>query len=218
MKIGIVVPVYQRPDCFERMLDSLFSSSIPEDAMLIFVNDGNTDFAVLDLLDGLRDKENCHVLDHEKNLGVADALKTGLDYAFCSGCEILVNIDADMIVKKDWLIELIKLHIRFPNRILTGYNCCLEPPIVIEDDYCIKLKGVGGANLVYGRRIYQGFIRQFFSYGKSWDVRMNLRLYGDCTPVVVKRPSLMQHIGLVSTVRPHLPVISFAKDWHDETH
>lgn len=86
MKISVVIPAYNEQERLINLLPRLKSYKLP----VIVVDDGSTDKTTQTA------KKYTHlVLTHRVNLGKGAALKTGVEYAFISGAEAVIVMDAD---------------------------------------------------------------------------------------------------------------------------
>lgn len=82
MKIYIVIPYYNEESHIKSLLKDLSLFKLP----LIVVDDGSTKNL---------ESKNSIVLRHEVNLGKGAAMKTGAEYAFSSGADAVIFMDAD---------------------------------------------------------------------------------------------------------------------------
>lgn len=96
--VSILVPVYRVEDYIERCARSLFEQTYGQ-IEYIFVDDCTPDASILILKRVMADypqrAENVRIINHEKNLGLATARNTLVEY--CQG-EFLSHVDSD-----DWL-------------------------------------------------------------------------------------------------------------------
>lgn len=93
MKLSIVIPCYNEEKTIAEVLrrvNEINLNSVTKE--IIVVNDGSTDSSS-QILQGLKEKYNFIFLNHPKNLGKGQAIKTALDSA--SGDYIIIQ-DADL--------------------------------------------------------------------------------------------------------------------------
>lgn len=94
--VSIVVPCYNEETTLgylSKTLQSVERELQPEyKAHFIFVNDASTDRTLETLNELFGAKENCTVIDHEQNQGVAAAIRTGIKQATT---EIVCSLDCD---------------------------------------------------------------------------------------------------------------------------
>lgn len=86
MSIWVVVPAFNESPVIEETLSGLFRH---------FVNVVVVDDCSLDDTANVALGAKAHVCRHAVNLGQGAALQTGIDYAICSGAELIVTFDAD---------------------------------------------------------------------------------------------------------------------------
>lgn len=108
MKVTIAVPIYGVEKFIERCAVSLFEQTY-KDIEYIFVNDCTKDKSVLILNDVIRRyperKSQIHIIQHEKNKGLAAARNTAV--ANATG-EFLMHVDSDDYVDKRIVEEAVK--------------------------------------------------------------------------------------------------------------
>ena len=118
MKLSIIIPIYNEQKTLEQALEQIFKlnlenfsskggSSSGWEKEIIVINDGSTDDS-LKILNNLKDKYNFNLISHEKNLGKAEALRSGFKNA--TGNLTIIQ-DADLEYDpNDWpkLLDLFK--------------------------------------------------------------------------------------------------------------
>ncbi len=107
MRTRIVVPCYNEARRLDVPAFEAFLSS-SRDVGLVLVNDGSTD----DTLEVLRQvasrwPDRAHVIDQQPNAGKAEAVRTGMRYAFASGATYSGYFDADLATPLDAIDEFI---------------------------------------------------------------------------------------------------------------
>ena len=91
-KTGIIVPVFNEGKNLPILLENIKAIIRPE-FTFIFVNDGSTDNS----LEILKTIDFNHLLiNHKKNFGLANAVKSGLDKAKKLNLDYVVKVDADL--------------------------------------------------------------------------------------------------------------------------
>jgi len=93
--VALVVPCFNEA----RRLDTEYWNSISamSNVSLVFVNDGSSD-RTADLLGEFSATQNSEVLTHPKNLGKAEAIRTGLQHLVSGDSHLVGFIDADAAV------------------------------------------------------------------------------------------------------------------------
>lgn len=106
MKVSVIVPVFGVERYIERCARSLFCQTMPPaDIEYIFVNDCTTDSSI-DILQNIVSEfpeRNVTIVNHERNLGLPSARKTGISIA--KG-EFVINCDSDDWVHPDYCRKL----------------------------------------------------------------------------------------------------------------
>lgn len=104
-KLTVIMPVYNEEMTVAKAIDCSLSADIGNvEIELIAVNDGSTDGtrAILDSLDGTRDK--MRIVHHDENKGKGSAIRTGLPLA--TGTMVIIE-DADLELDPNEYIDLI---------------------------------------------------------------------------------------------------------------
>tara|TARA_X000001036_G_scaffold314494_1_gene292957 strand:+ start:1782 stop:2675 length:894 start_codon:yes stop_codon:yes gene_type:complete len=91
-KVAIIIPVYNEADNIPQLIDNLKNIE-REEFYFIFINDGSQDNS-LNLLQKINLKSE--IVIHKKNLGLANAVKSGLRKAIEIGADYVVKVDADL--------------------------------------------------------------------------------------------------------------------------
>ena len=106
MKVSVIVPVFGVERYIERCARSLFCQTMPPtDVEYIFVNDCTADSSIeiLQRIISEFPERNVTIVNHEKNLGLPSARKTGISIA--KG-EYVLNCDSDDWVHPDYCQRL----------------------------------------------------------------------------------------------------------------
>lgn len=213
MKIGLVITCFNRPEYFSQCLDSLRKTNFKEhDLFLVIVDDASTDGKTLDLihnfsLDGVPIIKKTNL----KNSSVSYSLKYGFETCFDNGCDVVINLDSDAIVKPLFIDVLIGLYKRFPDNIITGFNCRTKNKdgkdrheiIAVADSHFVK-KSVGGINMCMGDTAFRNYMRpaleKVLAGQGNWDHLTCIAAFNAGYPVIVSSPSVVQHIGFNSSM------------------
>lgn len=142
------------------------------------------------------------VIKHrQSNTGIAKTMKYGYDFLF-QFCDIVINLDSDAIVKPNFITRLLELKKQFPNHIISGFNSRnedngkLRNPIISEHEgYALK-QYVNGINMIIDRNMYEE-VKPILEKSGNWDFNVST---ANKLPKVIAVPSLVQHIGLNSSM------------------
>lgn len=202
-QIGLLITTYNRPDYLERCLKSLSKADLT-DIKVLFVDDCSTDKKVRELIDKFQPH---YFIGHKENEGVAGALLRGYDFLFSINCEIVINLDSDTIVKKDFIEKLIELREKYPNDVITGFNTqsknengVVRHPIIKQhEDHCIKISA-GGVNYLVSKNIYESTLKGVLISCKKKQGDWDNVLCSIIDRVICTTPSVIQHIGEDSSI------------------
>ncbi len=202
-EVAVVMAVWDRPQYFRRCIDALARSDL-RGAVLILVDDRSDD------RDTRRIYEECGAViggapvvrvrkTDETLRGVHESLRIGWDLALERfGSRLLCSLDADALVKPQWLVEELSLFRRERRRqgqiVLTGFNAVRHS--VVEwhraSDFVVK-RSFGGINILFDSALYRVAVRPCLVM--HWDYLLMPVLRALDVPLLCCRPSLVQHIG-----------------------
>ena len=152
---GLVITTYNRPFYLHRTLASL-RKSILTDTIILLIDDKSSDLHTLKLLIQF-ELENVPVIKffrkEKKGCLMFENLQIGWAHLLTTfNCKYLVNLDADVIVKRNWLLTLKKVHhqqkLNNSHVLITGFNAYQHPIIRESKDHYYK-KSIGGINLFF---------------------------------------------------------------------
>jgi glycosyltransferase involved in cell wall biosynthesis len=103
LPFSIIVPVYNRPQEIDELLESLTNQNFQDDFEVIIVEDGSSDSSEK-IVEKYSDKLNLHYF-FKKNSGAGASRNFGMDKA--SGNYFII-LDSDVIVPKQYLFEVSK--------------------------------------------------------------------------------------------------------------
>lgn len=195
--LGIVITSYNRFDYLEKCLESFSQSDFPAETIVTIIDDKSADYRVKELLTNFRlEKVALLIQLNKKRKGNQKNIVTAFDN-FCElGCDLLMNLDNDAIVKREWLRVLLELQNKYPDRIVSGFDAPRHKANKYFGNYVFK-KSIGGINLLLTADLYKTFLRKTLLNYHHWDWRMSQLRKSD---FVVARPSMVQHIGSISTL------------------
>jgi len=199
-KVGLVLVSYNRIKYLNQCIDSLLQSDLTKLGMLCCVDDCSTE-DVMPHLRRLKGIQNTRVVIAKtpRNSQIWGSLYFGHNYLYEQGCDVMLNLDADAIVNKNWLNRLPDLHSRFPNDIISGFNTPTHPVTANLLDYYMK-RTIGGINMVFTRNTYADIVRTAYEYNTSWDWEVSKRASYSGRRLIVSKPSVIQHIGYESVM------------------
>ncbi|MDD5688031.1 MAG: glycosyltransferase family 2 protein [Elusimicrobia bacterium] len=129
--IYLLLPVFNEANVISVVLQNISSRLPNQSYSLVVVNDGSTD-DTLNILNNIQSKINLKILNHENNLGLGAAMKTGINYisSVIDKNDILITMDADNTHPADLIPQLSK-------KIQDGFD------VVIASRYAAGGKEVG---------------------------------------------------------------------------
>ena len=205
---GLVIPIYARPHYLKRCFDSLRRITTKPDVIILY-DDASVDPAVIELAKEFSDNPICKTITLRAlvNSGIRSALREGVDYAFGVGCDVVVNMDSDMIGLPHFLQEILSLQAAHPAQMVSGINCTMRQktgeernPLISEHENYYLKKYVAGQCLCYNEMAYNKFVRPALLIDGNWDHNASIASDRAGLPIVVCKPSVVQHIGIESSM------------------
>lgn len=209
MRLGLVLTCFNRPAELRRCLASLQGCTIPQGLEFVIVDDASTDPDTTNQIQQFSlPGVTFHKIRHERNQGIRGALITGIHNAFSHDIDMVINLDSDAIVKPEFFTRLVELYqqARQP-QIITGFHCVTRnangterhPVLAQENGFWLK-SSVGGINMAFGRQAFERWILPALKQLGNWDYHTCLNSMRDGVPILCAVPSLVQHIGLRSSL------------------
>ena len=202
MKVGLLLVTYNRTEYLKQCVDTLINSDLTKLDLLYCLDDYSTEDTyteIIRLKHNISDKISFRRSKNSENMNIHNCLKIGFDYLYNHGFDVMINIDSDVIVRKEWLENILRLQDRFPNDIISGFNTRSHPIIKSHSDYHIK-KTVGGINLAFSKETYKSVIEPSLT-GVDWDWKVCKKISEYKIKFIVSKPSVINHIGANSTLR-----------------
>lgn len=212
MKVGLLIATYNRPQYLRQCLESIKRADIPVGTDILIIDDYSTDPETIKIIRDFEIKDRV-MLNYVKgeNRSIKDSIMIGSEILFNTGCTYIINLDGDAIVSPDFISRLLKLKIEFDGHIVTGFNCRTknrngsERHVVINEGEGWNMKkSVGGINMVYDEMLYRKWIYpailECLATPGNWDHRTCLRAEADGKSIVCAVPSVVQHIGIESSM------------------
>ena len=179
------------------------------DTILCIIDDHSPNPKIWNLINKFNiSNSNCKIIKirNKKNLGIRYVLKKGWNLLYPM-CNYLCNIDNDVIVKKNWLNKLKETEnksrkkLLSQNVIVSGFNCTSSCSHKIIKDYNIFFtkKTIGGINMFFNKSTYKNIVYPILYKGNknfNWDWEICYVSEEKNCPIVVTKPSVIQHIGI----------------------
>jgi glycosyltransferase involved in cell wall biosynthesis len=204
MKIGILITTFNRPNYLQQTLESISQADLLG-ANILIVDDCSVDVQTQTLIKPYRTIRNI------KNLSIRHSLQIGFDRLAKDGCTLLVNLDSDVIVRRDFLSKLLELHRQFSDQIVTGFNTLTKSrtgkvrhPIFSSHDGYVTKRSIGGVNMAISVNTYETIVRPALVEAQRtkdhWD-KIACRISTEQGKlIIVSKPSVIQHIGFNSAM------------------
>ncbi|HAX62411.1 MAG TPA: glycosyltransferase [Elusimicrobia bacterium] len=164
--IYILLPAFNESSGIETILHDISHQLEGLQYLLVVVNDGSTD-DTFNILKKFQANLNLKIINHEKNLGLGSAMKTGISYisSVINNDDILITMDADNTHPVDLIPKLTK-------EIQNGFD------VVIASRYAIGGNEIG---LTKFRKILSGgastLLKLFFPIQNVTDYTSGYRAY-----------------------------------------
>lgn len=203
MKVGLVIPVYNRPDYVRQCFDSLRKLTV-QPRFTFIVDDCSTDADTMKLCNAMAKEKGAQLIRHTSNNGVRQSVQDGIEQAIKYGCDIIINLDSDAVVKPDFIERLLHAKQNCKN-IVSGFNCVTKVnPVLNSIDIagqpCVLKPHCNGINMCFDATQYKKYIRPALLKEGNWDYNVSLACMAVNLPFVVTVPSVVQHIGIVSSM------------------
>lgn len=209
MKASLIITTYNRSAYLAQCLKSLAAADLSGLHSIIFIDDHSTDQRARQLVyDFKYPGVNILRMMLGDNGGIKRSLLEGFEFAFASA-DIAINLDADAIVRKDFVHVLTSLKRTFPDNIVCGFNTTVlnRNPIISEHSGLskkahgfFKKKYASGINMVINKEQYQKYIKPALNGPGNWDFEASKLHEKDGKAVIVATPSVIQHIGFDSSM------------------
>jgi hypothetical protein len=207
MKVSLIITTFERPAYLQRCLDSVRRSDLSQVDCVMIVDDCSQDKQTIKLINDF-ELEGVELIKafSKENRSIKGSLLFGCDLLF-NESGIVVNLDGDAVVRRDFLEVLLRHKQAAPNNIITGFNCTTKNKdgstrhhiMWAGEDYNMKTT-VGGINMLFGKTEYEKYIRpalvETLSHGGNWDHKACLNSKKDNLAIRCSVPSVIDHIGI----------------------
>ena len=214
MTLALIITTYNRPEYLRKCFDSILRSDIPAGTTILISDDCSDDKETLNLIHDFK-LAKCQVIKlfHDEKKKIYGSLDAALDYLVANyEIEKFINLDSDAVIRNDYFSKILALHSNFSGAIVTGFHCQTKNDdgserhevIDVYDTFCTK-RSVGGINMVFSfyklhEYIYPALQECIQNNGGNWDQIACRNSVNDGFPIVVSIPSLVQHIGINSSM------------------
>jgi len=216
MRTGLLITTFNRPEYLSECLDSV--SKIlqfeGDELWILIVDDSSTDPETLRLTAYFQMPHvEVRKMRFFQNKGISHALRIGFNYLFSCGCQNVLNLDADAIVKPEFIEVLTRLKSMYPFHIISGFNTQSVDPktgairhktVSKFGDHCLK-KSIGGINMLIDEKQYKTIVLPALKTPGHWDWNVCKRTEG----FIVSTPSVVQHIGIAKGINMNNPDVAF---------
>lgn len=216
MKVGLIIPTYNRPEYLERCFNSLLNTFLPEDLFIYIIDDCSKDKKTIDLIKNF--KPNCKIKKEfkKKNSGINNSLFKCYEYLFDNEYDYVIVLDSDAIVNNYFYDMMTYFHIVFPNNIISGFNTLtinelgnIRHPIVENGGWYVKKNTNGALCIGITKQIYEKYtkpvLEELISINKTqhFDTTFTKKSSKDKVNVVCTVPSVAEHIGIGVSILGH---------------
>lgn len=208
MKILLIIPIHNRAEYLKKCLSSIANADLT-DTTIMLINDASKEKEAIKIFDSFYVPGIPIIkVSNDENLKVYGSIRKALEYP---EFDLFINLDSDAIVKPDFITRLIGLKTRFPENIISGFNCMTlnrdsserHPVIASGEDYVLK-KSVGGINFCFdaqqAKEIIIPVLDSCCEIGGNWDHMVSIKCMSQGLPMICTKPSVIQHIGLRSSM------------------
>lgn len=196
---GVIITAWNRPQYLRPCLESLAKSHL-NNSVIILVDDASDDPETIEILAGF----NLPVPLIKLRKTYRSSMHVSLDIGWCLaqnlGCKYLCNLDADALVRSDWLLTMREQFESLPFdpdlTLLSGFNRA-NPSDILEDhgNYLRKYR-MGGINYFFTPEFFRSV--RFLLFSQNWDSHIQY-FCADLRPepyrMICCKPSVVQHIG-----------------------
>lgn len=197
-KVALIITTYNRPEYLAYCIAGVEELN-PQPDYIILCDDSSDNPQTIEMIASKGNK--WHINLNSVNRGIKRQIEAGVKIAFeVYDADIAINLDGDAMVKPNLIEGLVSLHCMHDN-IVSGFNCVTEanPIISVKDGYVYK-GYCNGINMCFNRDQYNKYILPSLSKGGNWDYNTSLACREDNKPFIITTPSLVQHLGIVSSM------------------
>lgn len=204
---SLIITTYNRPQYLQQCFDSIRRADLSQIDTVLVIDDCSTDKETIRLINDF-ELEGVQLIKafSKENRSIKGSLLFGCDLLFNS-CDIVINLDGDAVVRRDFLEILLKHKQAAPNNIITGFNCTtknkdgsIRHHVIWEGEGYNMKTTVGGINMLFAKAEYDKYIRpalvETIEHGGNWDHKACLNSKKDNLAIRCCVPSVVDHIGI----------------------
>lgn len=203
MKVAILLTCFNRPEYLRQCLWSLERADLSHIDEICIWDDASTNEETKRLInDYMPSNGMLSIMGNENNCGIKVSLLRGYEYLWSLGCDIVINIDSDAIVRPDFVDRLLGNYSAC--KLLTGFHSTTknangsERHKIINELGTIYVKeSVGGINFCIDKYAYENYIKPALNKPGNFDHNACLLAPGN---VWCLKESVIQHIGFDSSM------------------
>ncbi len=195
MKITIGVTTFNRRELLQLTAESLARSASLEYCNIRIYDDCSDQFSVSDIKNMF--PVDVNIIRREKNIGADENMRRMYIDFLDTGDDALVNCDADLLFRGDW-IQLLTTLLPQTDGVLSLYNSSNHPcvhELRILETPLVEKEHLGSAGTVFSREIVAAIVHNVPS-SRSYDWDWSRFLRREEKRLLCTRDSYVQHIGL----------------------
>lgn len=211
MKTALIITTYNRPELLRQCFDSVSNLHPIADYAIIVDDASNSEtLKLLERFDGL---SWATVIAKQQRKGIKDSLLLGFNEAFIKGADLAINLDADAIVKPDFISRLVDLKKRFPSRIVSGFNCNHpKNPVLFDGKDYVERRHCNGINMCIDKQQYETIVKPaLLKPSGNWDYDSS-----NSMNFIISKPSVVEHLGYNHSTMGHGPHGDVSCDFYKE--
>ncbi len=226
-RVGIVMPIYNRPNYLRKCFASLKASSL-RDAIVILIDDASDDQEAKQLIKQFShaDAPVIRLLritrrDASVYFTLPDNITSAFNYLDCCfSCDYFCILDSDTVMTPDWLEKLCELYeywartgtgIEASPAIVSGFNTLNHINIKKGEGKFIYKASLGGINMLFKPSLYR---EVFLPVEDEWDIRIVKKMRQKGYQMLCTDPSVIQHIGEFGAFSKQFPYVDWAFDYN----
>jgi glycosyltransferase involved in cell wall biosynthesis len=211
MKVGVSIVALNRPETLKQTLEAL-EKTLPPDITVVIVDNGSS-------IPATTAENTWCILRNATNLGLSRAVNQGLAELYRQGCDLLIHLDDDALIKSPagWVEELVKIFERNPELGLLLPNPTWYTEFIPHGEYNELRWGLGFA-WILRRATYDltgGYDTQILHQQEA-DLAIRVRMADYTVGVVPWEVAHNDPGGEKSelfSAREHIGVVQFVDKW-----